>query len=262
MKMITFLTDFGRKSSYVAQMKGVASSLSDARLIDITHDVQPHNIREAAFSLKNVVDYFPDGTVHVVVIDPGVGTDRKGLVITTKSQILVGPDNGVLIPAAKHLGDFTVYDITNTRFMLKKISNTFHGRDIFTPVAAYITKNIKFKNIGSQTKEFVDLEFPSPIIKEGKIYGEILYVDDFGNLITNIENGVAEKYFSYGKKIKVDLKDKTFFVSFERTYGKVNVYDLVLLKGSQGFLEVSVNQGSASADLGIKSGGQISFSII
>ncbi len=115
MKRITFLTDFGTKDGYVAQMKGVASSITDARLLDITHEVAPQNIREGAFILWATAPFFPVGTVHVVVVDPGVGMERKGLIITTKKQILVGPDNGILLPTAHLLGDFIVYEITNPK---------------------------------------------------------------------------------------------------------------------------------------------------
>ena len=111
MKLITFLTDFGSNSSYVSQMKGVALSITDAKIIDITHDISPHNIKEGAFVLRSSIPFFPIGTVHVAVVDPGVGTSRRGIVITTPSQILVGPDNGLLIPAAKSLGSFTVFEM-------------------------------------------------------------------------------------------------------------------------------------------------------
>jgi len=142
MNIITFLTDFGINSNYVAQMKGVTLSLVDATLIDITHDVAPHDIREGAFILRSTAPYFPIGTIHVAVVDPGVGTDRRNILITTKSQILVGPDNGLLLPAARMLGDFIVYEITNKKYMLGSVSNTFHGRDVFAPVAAYIAKTM------------------------------------------------------------------------------------------------------------------------
>ena len=146
-RSITFLSDFGMKNSYIAQMKAVASSITDARLIDITHNITPHNIKEGAFILKTTVPFFPAGTVHVAVVDPGVGTNRKGIVIVTRSQILVGPDNGLLVPAAQALGDFNVYEITNQKLMVLPVSNTFHGRDIFTPVAANIINGVPFEAV-------------------------------------------------------------------------------------------------------------------
>ncbi len=159
MKIMTFLTDFGTRNTYVAQMKAVALSLSDATLIDITHDVAPHDVREGAFLLQTAAPDFPVGTVHVAVVDPGVGTSRKGIVITTKSQILVGPDNGLLLPTARALGSFTVYEITNPKYMVSPISPTFHARDIFTPVAAHIVEGVSFEDIGSQIDDVVDLYF-------------------------------------------------------------------------------------------------------
>jgi len=122
MKIMTFLSDFGNQSSYVSQMKGVAMSMTDARIVDITHDVTPHDIHEGAFVLQTSVPYFPIGTVHVAVVDPGAGTTRRGIVVTTRTQILVGPDNGLLIPAARRLGDFTVYEIANPNLMLNAVS--------------------------------------------------------------------------------------------------------------------------------------------
>ena len=161
MKLMTLLSDFGNKSNYVSQMKGVALSITDTRIEDISHEITPHNIREGAFVLKTSVQYFPVGTVHVAVVDPGVGTARKGLVIATRTQILVGPDNGLLIPAASSMGDFTVYEIANPNIMLNSVSNTFHGRDIFTPVAAHILNGLPFEQIGPIAVSYTHLTLPT-----------------------------------------------------------------------------------------------------
>ncbi len=148
MKIITFLTDFGTKDGYVAQMKGLLSSIVDSRFVDITHDITPHDVREGAFILQNSVAYFPVGTVHIAVVDPGVGTTRRGIIVATRSQVLIGPDNGLLMPAAHFLGDFIVYEISNDRYKLNSISNTFHGRDVFSPVAAHIINGVPFEAFG------------------------------------------------------------------------------------------------------------------
>jgi len=252
MKIITFLTDFGTADSYVAQMKGVASSLSDARLIDITHDIRPHHIREAAFLLQTIVPYYPLGSVHVVVVDPGVGTSRKGLLITTKTQILVGPDNGVLLPAAHFLGEFTVYEIINKTYLLDTPSNTFHGRDVFTPVAAHITNGVPFDQIGQQTTEYIDLNLGNAEITEQTVEGKIVYIDRFGNLITNIPWYRLRDVFTYGKTAMVFLGSHSRTMPFVQTYGLAGVGEPLLTIGSSNYLEISMNQGNASELFSVK----------
>ena len=201
MKTITFLTYFGTKSGYVSQMTGDATRNTLARLDDITHKITPHKIREGAFVLLTIVPYFPVGTVHVAVVVPGVGTDRKGICITTKSHILIGPDNGVLMPTAHFLGDYTIYEISNKKYMLNTISNTFHGRDIFTPVAAHITNGVHFGEIGERTQNFVDLDFGQAEVTENSATGRVIYIDSFGNIKCN-KCGLITK----DKKI-IELKD-------------------------------------------------------
>jgi len=187
MQIISFMTDFGTKDNYVSQMKAVASEITDARLIDITHEITPHNIREGAYTLRGAAPYFPTGTVHVAVIDPGVGTERRGLLITTSKHILIGPDNGILMPTAHHLGNFIVYEIQNKKYMLDSISSTFHGRDIFTPIAAHITNGVVFEEIGPKIDDFVDLDFGNGEINKSTAKTQVIYIDRFGNIITNLQ---------------------------------------------------------------------------
>jgi S-adenosylmethionine hydrolase len=252
MKIITFLTDFGIKSGYMSQMKGVAFSISDARLIDITHDITPHNIREGAFLLKTSTPYFPFGTVHVAVVDPGVGADRKGLLITTRSQILVGPDNGLLIPAARSLGDFVVYEITNEKYMLKTVSNTFHGRDIFTPVAAHITNGVPFEEIGKQIDDYVNLDFGEGKVTDKTAEGKIIYIDSFGNIITNIDGKKLRQFLEYNTKIKLSIKNKSKQVSFVKSYDFVKKEQFLTTVGSSNLFEIGMNRGNAAKKLGVK----------
>ena len=257
MKRITFLTDFGTKDGYIAQMKGVASSITDARLLDITHEVAPHNIREGAFILWTTAPFFPMGTVHVAVVDPGVGMERKGLIITTKKQILIGPDNGILLPTAHLLGDFVVYEITNPKYMIHPLSRTFHGRDIFAPVAAYITKGIPFGEIGTQTTHFVDLQFSLGEHRGDRIVGKVMYVDRFGNLITNIPSDILPKDVEQ-KKITVISGDYRWeHLPFVSSYGFVKPNEVLLTIGSNHFLEISVNQGNAAQTLIIKEDAEV-----
>ena len=253
MKIITFLTDFGTVDSYVAQMKGVVSSISrEAKLIDITHEVRPHDIREGAFILRSVIPYLPMGTVHVAVVDPGVGTQRRGLIITTKTHVLVGPDNGLLIPAAKFLGEFTVYEITNPEYTLKSISNTFHGRDIFSPVAAYITNGVPFDQIGTTTNNYVNLDFGKDEITHKSATGKVIYIDRFGNIITNINGIRLSQILNYDTKTMTFIGNNKEEIMYVKSYDYVKKGQLLSTIGSSNYLEISMNQGDAAKKLKVK----------
>ena len=252
MKLLTFLTDFGSKSIYVSQMKGVAMSLTDAKIVDISHDISPYNIREGAFVLRNSVPYFPLGTVHVAVVDPGVGTNRRGIVVTTRSQILVGPDNGLLIPIARYLGDFVVYEIKNLELMLKNVSNTFHGRDIFTPVASKILNGITFEQIGPIIYDFVDLDFGVSEITTQSAFGKIIYIDNFGNIVTNIDGNKLKQIIGFNREITVTIAEKQFKLPFIQTYNNAKQKDLLATIGSSNLFEIAQNQGDAAKMLKAK----------
>jgi S-adenosyl-L-methionine hydrolase (adenosine-forming) len=252
MKIIAFLTDFGLKDGYVAQMKAVASTLTDARFIDITHDIAPQNIPEGAYILQTVTPYFPPGTIIVAVVDPGVGTKRKGLVITTKNHVLIGPDNGLLMPAAHTLGDFTVYEITNERLMNKPVSSTFHGRDIFAPVAAHITNGVPFVEIGPRTTDYVDYTIEPACIKEGCLSGKVVHIDRFGNVITNITSQQMAQYFEDQRMIRISIAGADKKMLFAPTYGCVSKGSPLATIGSTGFLELTVDHGNAAQELNLK----------
>jgi S-adenosylmethionine hydrolase len=252
MKLMTFLSDFGIKSNYVSQMKGVALSLTDARIVDITHDIAPQDIREGAFVLMSSIRHFPTGTVHIAVVDPAVGTIRRGIVIATQTQILVGPDNGLLIPAARNLGDFTVYEIINQNLMLKTVSNTFHGRDVFTPVAANILNGIMFDQIGPIINEFVDLDFGKFDIRDQTATGKTIYIDSFGNIVTNIDGASIKHVLSYDKKIMLFIGDKRLEIPLVKSYNFVKKGEFLATIGSSDLLEISLSQGNAAKKLQVK----------
>lgn len=257
MKLMTMLSDFGSKSNYVPQMKGIALSMSEVSIVDITHDITPHNIREGAYVLKTSIPYFPVGTVHIGVVDPGVGSNRRGIVVVTNTHILVGPDNGLLIPAANELGNFTVYEIKNPRLMLRNVSNTFHGRDIFTPVAAHILNGVYFEEIGPMIKDFINLDFGKSEITRKTATGNVIYVDNFGNIITNIEGNKLQNIMDYDKKIMLYVGKKQKKMSFVKTYGAVKQGEFLATIGSSNLLEFSINQGDAGKKLGVKPGEKI-----
>ena len=257
MKIITFLTDFGMKSGYPAQMKGVVSSLTNAKYIDLTHDISPHNICEGAFVLRSSAPYFPTGTVHVAVVDPGVGTERRGLVITTRTQILIGPDNGLLLPTAHFLGDFYVYEISNKKYMLGSISNTFHGRDVFAPIAAHIVNGVHFEEIGKRIDDFIDLDFGAAKITNQMADGKVIYIDSFGNIITNIDGASLRDIVDYGRKIIVFIKRRRYELPFVKSYNFVKKGQYLVTIGSSDLLEIGMNQGNAALKLGVKHSDEI-----
>ncbi len=251
-KIITFLSDFGCDTGYVSQMKGVACAITDASLVDISHEIIPHDVRMGAFVLWSAVPYFPRGTVHVAVVDPGVGTNRKGLVITTRSHILVGPDNGLLIPAARFLGDFVVYEITNPKFWLQRVSHTFHGRDIFTPVASYICNGTSFDEIGKETTDFVDLSFGQAKVSDQSALGNVIFIDRFGTIITNIPGSSIQKALPFDSKVLVRVGKKQMELPFVKSYGYVKKGEMLITVGSSNMVEIGMNQGDAAKKLGIK----------
>jgi len=252
MKLITFLSDFGGNSSYISQMKGVALSITDARIVDITHDITPYNIREGAFVLYSSTPYFPVGTVHVAVVDPGVGTTRRGIIVTTGTQILVGPDNGLLIPAARYFGNFTVYEIKNPNLMLNPVSNTFHGRDVFTPVAAHILNGIMFEHIGPIISDFVDLDFGKFEITSKTATGKVIYVDSFGNIISNIDGFRLRPVLNYNNKLMLFIGNKKLELPFLKSYNFVKKGEFLSTIGSSNLFEIALNQGNAGKKLGVK----------
>ena len=260
MNLITFLSDFGTKSGYVAQMKGVATAIApQVKCIDISHGIPPQDIQAGALVLQNSVSYFPKGTIHVAVVDPGVGTKRRGIVVLTRTQILVGPDNGLLIPAARSLGTFRVYEITNPLLQREKVSKTFHGRDIFAPIAAHILNGVSFDKIGPEIYDYVDLRFPLAVRKDDVIDANVLLIDDFGNVITNVEYKQIETMAKPGDEIVLSVGKKKHKLKFVESYGFVKKGDLLATVGSSGLLEISINQGNASEFLTVHREDAISF---
>ncbi len=262
MPLISLTTDFG--GLYPAAMKAVILGINpDVRIVDITHSIRRAGIREGAFALYSLVRYFPQGTVHIGVVDPGVGTSRRALAVkagsTGKKQFFVCPDNGLLIPAARRLGEMEVYEITNSELMLKSgVSATFHGRDIFAPVGAYLSKGIPIETVGPRISNFVDLDFGNFGIDGPFLIGEVIFADSFGNVITNIPEDTILKFSSFGSQVEVNGRR----VPFVQTYAFVRQEEPLILVGSHGFLEIAVNKGNASLQFGLKSGDQVVIKIM
>ena len=258
MQTVTFLTDFGFGSGYISQMKGVISSFSsELNYIDICHQIPPHNIQAGAFILATTVPYMPKGSIHIGVVDPGVGTSRRGIVIVTNRHLFIGPDNGLLIPAARLFGSFKVYGISNESLFQHPVSNTFHGRDIFSSVAGHIIKGISFDVIGNEIYDFVDLSFPNPVFIDNQIKAEVLYIDDFGNVITNIEGNRFLPFILDEELLTIKFGEQNISAQFKKTYDFVSKEDVLITLGSHGYVEISVNQGKANNRLGLHIGDRI-----
>jgi len=188
MSIITLTTDFGTKDSYVASMKGAILGINPrVMLVDGGHEIQHGNVREAAFLLESFYPYFPKGTIHVIVVDPGVGGGRKLLCLRTRTAFFLAPDNGVLTAVIRKERNYTLREVSNPRFFLNPVSATFHGRDKLAPAAAHLSKHAVFTQLGPRLKNCAVISWPEPRVGRNQVAGEVIHVDHFGNLITNIE---------------------------------------------------------------------------
>jgi len=258
-KIITLTTDFGLKDPYVAEMKAVILGINPkATIVDISHQIEKFNIRMGAYVLAAAAQYFPKGTIHVAVIDPGVGTERRPIIIETNNGCFVGPDNGVLVLAAEKQGIRHVYEITNEKLMRSKISCTFHGRDIFAPAAAHLADGKLPKEFGPEIYNMLTTEFAKIIKKRDKLIGEVIHIDDFGNIITNF--GEKElKLMKVRDIVNVELKNLKMKLKVCKTYAEVAPQKPLAIIGSHDFLEISVNQGNAADTFKIKTGDKITL---
>jgi S-adenosyl-L-methionine hydrolase (adenosine-forming) len=242
--IITLTTDFGREDWFVGTMKGVILGIeADATIVDLTHEVPRQDIRAGAFALAASYRFFPQGTIHVAVVDPGVGSARKAMAVRTPRFIFVGPDNGVLSWALRNEEVLEVRGLENERYFAGAVSRTFQGRDLFAPVAAWLSRGVKFSTLGPKLPALLKLPWPEPARTAGGWRGEIVYIDRYGNCVTNlpaelVPQSVRRKVVV--KKRPIPLKD--FYAAVDR--GKP-----LAIASSNGFLEVAVNGGSAAKQL-------------
>ena len=252
--VIALLTDFGREDWFVGTMKGVISSiLPGCGVIDITHGIEPGNIRQAALALKCSYRFFPAGTVHLAVVDPGVGSDREVLVAAGRDYTFVAPDNGVLSYILAELPAAAVYRVTGTELFLQPPSSTFHGRDIFAPLAAHLAAGRPPEKQGELLPR-PPVSFPLPAVRpegQGSFQVEIIYRDRFGNLFTSLPSARIE-----GKKgeLELEVSGRGQLLPLAESYASVAPGKPLAIRGSCGFLELAVNGGDASRNLGLKAG--------
>jgi S-adenosylmethionine hydrolase len=245
--IVTLLTDFGTADGYVGQMKGVIlTHAPGAALVDITHDIAPQDVTHARFVVDGYWRRFPPGTVHLVVVDPGVGTPRAALAVAADHRFLVGPDNGVLSAALRHEGAHVVsIDVPHGA------SPVFHGRDVFAPAAAALAEGTPMGQLGAELRAPVCLDWPVPRPNElGQLEGEVIAVDRFGNAITNLDGAVAA-----GARVNVNTSE----LGVLRTYGDVEPGQSLALVGSGGLIEIAVREGSAAQRFGLQRGTKVTL---
>lgn len=256
MSVITLSTDFGLSDSFVGTMKGVILSRAPrATIVDLTHGIAPGDVRAGAFALLTGYRYFPKRTVHVAVVDPGVGSERRAIAVQTRDFCFVGPDNGVLSWALAHETVQSVRLIGNERLWLQPVSRTFHGRDMFAPVAAYLARGGTFERLGPSVTDFVQLPWPRIQEADGKLVGEVLVVDRFGNAITNLPEPSAPAKLA-GNAV---LAGRRRLCRVAACYDAVPPGRAVAVFGSSGFLEIAINGGSAAAQLRLRAGTRVTL---
>ena len=265
-QIITLTTDFGTSDHFVGTMKGVILSITPtANLVDITHEIRPFEVSEAAFVMAQFYAFFPKGTIHVVVVDPGVGSTRRPILAEVSGQYFIAPDNGVLsmvlakAQASAKRASVKVRHITSEKFFLKALSRTFHGRDVFAPVAAHLAKGIPPAQFGKSIDDFITLSSLKPEHTGEQAWtGTLLKVDRFGNLITNFH--IDE--FPQVKTKPFELRIGTAKIKrLALTFTECDPDELFLIVGSSGYLEVATNQGNAAEGLGSGAGSLVELKI-
>ncbi len=253
MSLITLTTDFGLQDWFVGTLKGVILAKNPrATIVDITHGIAAGDMRGGALALAASCRFFPKHTIHVAVVDPGVGSARRAIAVKTERYLFLGPDNGVLSSALRSERIRKIHVVSNEKYFLDPVSRTFHGRDVFAPVAAQLSLGLPLDRVGPATQDFVNLPWPQPKPRRSSIEGEVMYIDRFGNGITNLDQAALKKF----PKPAVYLKRKRL-CGVSDFYQAVPLTQPVAIFGSSGLLEIAVNGGSAAERYGIKVGDRV-----
>lgn len=255
--IITLTTDYGTNDHLVGTVKGVILKINpDVTIVDITHNVVAYDLLDGALAIGSAYRYFPSKAVHLVIVDPGVGTERRPLLVSGDQHFFVGPDNGVLSMIYEKEQRLAVRHVTAEHYFLQPVSKTFHGRDVFAPVAAWLTKAWQSQSFGEEISDYVRLSLPKPKSANGVLKGVVLRVDVFGNLITNLTIGdLPEAMVKNGSlKMQVGKKDVQHF---SETFAKGEPGQPIAIVGSSGFIEIAVNKGNAARVLGVTRGAEV-----
>jgi S-adenosyl-L-methionine hydrolase (adenosine-forming) len=260
--VITFLTDFGLQDDFVGTCHGVIATIApDAHVIDVTHGVRPGHVLQGALVLANTLPYMPAG-VHLAVVDPGVGGSRRALALRDRDgRLYVGPDNGLLLPAAERFGGVDqAHELANPEYSLQPVSRTFHGRDLFSPAAAHLAAGVALEELGPPVgpDELVQLEVPQPEVGHNRIRAVALTVDRFGNVGLNLRRDHLEPAeLAAGTRLELTCRGERFYATFARTFGDARRGSLILYEDSYGNLALAVSRGSAAQLLRVEEGGEI-----
>ena len=259
---ITFLSDFGLQDDFVGTCHGVIKTIApEAQIIDITHGIAPRQVLQGALVLANTLPYMPHG-VHLAVVDPGVGTGRRGLALRgLDGRLYVGPDNGVLLPAVERLGGVeAAYALAAREYVLEPVSRTFHGRDVFAPTSAYLARGLPLEEVGPplDPATLVSLDVPRPEIGSTRVRATVLYVDHFGNVQLNLTRGDLEPLrVSPGDRIELELGGERYYGIAAQTFADVRSGDIVLYEDAYQNIAVAINGGNAAAMLKARTGQEL-----
>lgn len=263
--LITLTTDYGLKDSFVGMTKGVIMGINpNARIIDITHNIERHNIYEASQVIGMSYKYFPPATIHVAVVDPGVGGERRPILVVTENYYFVGPDNGIFTRIFEKENNhfFKVLHITSSHFFLQASGATFHGRDVFAPVAAWLSKGVDTLKFGERIEDFVRLALPKPVLTgDNFLTGEIVTFDHFGNAISNITLDDLTRLAPPGSREKFRIMCKDSHCPFLEYYSEAKGRELSATINGFGHLEFFVNQGSTAEAFNIKIGDPVNITL-
>lgn len=260
--LITLTTDFGLSDHFVGTMKGVMLNINPlVQFVDISHHIAPQDILDGSVTLALAYPYFPEDAIHLAIVDPGVGSERRAIIARVGRRLFVAPDNGLLSPVYERENAVEVWHVTAERYFLKPVSNTFHGRDVFAPVAAWLSKGVEPEKFGQEIADYVKLASPKPVLMAGgAVRGAVIKVDQFGNLITNI--GAAEAPALFAPRppaFRVSINQHTVR-KLHTSYSTGESAEIFLIAGSSGFLEIAQNRASAAKALGAKQGAQVVLS--
>lgn len=254
--MVTLLTDFGLEDEYVGVMKGVLLTINPSvTVVDLCHQIPAGDITQASWLLSWSWRYFPKGTIHLVVVDPGVGSTRRILCLLHEGQTFLAPDNGVLTTVIREAKKPKIYAVTNRRYALGKISHTFHGRDIFAPAAGYLSKGLAPHRLGPPVSSFKRLPLPVPLANRSSLKGQVIGIDRFGNALTNLPEIQVERLRRKGS-LQIRLKGRTLR-DVRSSYSAVGRGSPLAIIGSRGLLEIALNGGSAAQILRLKRGDSV-----
>jgi S-adenosyl-L-methionine hydrolase (adenosine-forming) len=264
---ITFLSDFGLQDDFVGTCHGVIARIApDATIIDITHGIEPQAILQGALVLANTVPYMPEG-VHLAVVDPGVGTGRRSLAVRDATgRLYVGPDNGLLVPAAEKQGGVQgVWELANAAYMLEPVSRTFHGRDVFAPAAAHLAVGLDPAELGPPVEpaSLVRLELPAPRITDSRIVSTVLYVDRYGNVQLNLSRSDVEQAgILPGRRVELDLGMDRYYATAARTFADARAGDIILYEDAYQNIAVAITDGNAAEVFSIRPGRRLVIDLV